>query len=148
MPLMPHSSVDIMLAIQTSTDFIYTPFFNSCVMTMGVIACNNTLQISCSVYGNDRQTKECNWTIIVLYKMYGRPIIDTHGRYLVQRAESSVLCNSRTQHGIRTGQVLNDNACNALQSGTKTRSWNQSGGELHDGDKSMADNWHLTLYDH
>ena len=113
-------------------------------MTMGVIACNNTFQISCSVYGNDRQTKECNWTIIVLYKMYGRPKIDTHGRYLVQRAESSVLCNSRTRHGIRTGQVLNDNACNALQSGTKTRSWNQSGGELHEGDKSMADNWHLT----
>ena len=114
-------------------------------MTMGVIACNNTFQISCSVYGNDRQTKECNWTIIVLYKMYGRPIIDTHGRYLVQHAESSVLCNSRMQHGIRTGQVLNDNAYNALQSGTKTRSWNQSGGELHEGDKSMANNWHLTL---
>ena len=114
---------------------------------MGVIACNNTFQISCSVYGNDRQTKECNWTIIVLYKIiYGRPIIDTRGRYSVQRAESSVLSNSRTQHGIWTGQVLNDSTCNALQIGTKTRSWNQSGGKLHDGDKSMADNWHLTLY--
>ena len=104
-------------------------------MTMGVIACNNTFQISCSVYGNDRQTKECNWTIIVLYKLCGQPIIDTRGRYSVQRAESLVLSNSRTQHGIRTGQILNNSACNALQIGTKTRSWNQSGGKLHDGDK-------------
>ena len=78
MPLMPHSSVDIKCSNFSDSNiyrfYLYSLFFNNCVMTMGVIACNNTFQISCSVYGNDRQTKECNWTIIVLYKMYGRPI--------------------------------------------------------------------------
>ena len=77
---------------------------------MDIVACSNTFKINCSVCGKDPQSKECDWPIITLCNFYGWPIIDAHGQYSVPHGKCSLQSSSRTQHGTRTGEVLNDGA--------------------------------------